>query len=217
MKSASLPGRLRRSRRTCNALALATISLCYGAACRSEPDQQRTPASAFPAAEQVSPTSTHEQAIADAIASGAVIKGMTIEQVVLAHGKPIRKDVIPPDAELWHYPQGQVAFSQGKVSYSDLDATSVSPAASPHTPPNQDARSTEGPGVSSIATVHTPGDGFLALRSEPTIRRGKRLLKIPHATVLTLSECVTPPGDGRWCRTTFQGQVGWVFERYLVR
>jgi len=67
------------------------------------------------------------------------------------------------------------------------------------------------------ARVHTPGDGFLALRSEPTIRRGKRVLKIPHGTELTLGECVTRRDDGRWCRTGYQGRTGWVAEQFLVR
>ncbi len=140
-----------------------------------------------------------------------------MEQVVSARGEPTRKDLIPPDAELWHYADGEVAFSQGKVSYADLETTPVAPAASPQVSPNQDAEPAARADASSVATVHTPGDGFLALRSEPTTRRGKRLVKIPHATVLTLGECVKPPGDGRWCRTTFQGQTGWVFERYLVQ
>lgn len=71
--------------------------------------------------------------------------------------------------------------------------------------------------AADTARVHTPGDGFLALRSEPTTRRGRRLVKIPHGTRLTLDECVTRPSDGPWCRTSFQGLVGWVSERYLIR
>jgi uncharacterized protein YraI len=67
------------------------------------------------------------------------------------------------------------------------------------------------------ARVDTPGDGFLALRSEPTIRRGKRVLKIPHGTELALGECVTRRDDGRWCRTGYQGRTGWVAEQFLVR
>ena len=67
------------------------------------------------------------------------------------------------------------------------------------------------------ARVDTPGDGFLALRSEPTIRRGKRVLKIPHGTELTLGECVTRRDDGGWCRAGYQGRTGWVAEQFLVR
>ena len=57
---------------------------------------------------------THGAEIADAILAGTVIKEMTTEQVILARGEPIRKEVIPPDAELWHYPGGEVAFSPGQ-------------------------------------------------------------------------------------------------------
>ena len=65
-------------------------------------------------------TETHGAEIADAILAGTVLREMTREQVVLARGEPTRKEVIPPDAELWHYPGGEVAFSGGKVSYVSL-------------------------------------------------------------------------------------------------
>ena len=71
--------------------------------------------------------------------------------------------------------------------------------------------------AADTATVHAPGDGFLSLRSAPTTRTGKRLLKIPHGTPLTLDKCETRPGEGRWCKTSFQGAVGWVFDQYLLR
>lgn len=65
-------------------------------------------------------TETHGAETAEAILAATVLKGMTLEQVLLARGEPTRKEVIPPDAELWHYPGGEVAFSQGKVSYVSL-------------------------------------------------------------------------------------------------
>ncbi|SDY04582.1 hypothetical protein SAMN05421644_1261 [Allochromatium warmingii] len=68
--------------------------------------------------------------------------------------------------------------------------------------------------------VNAPSDGFLSLRSQPTISSGKRYLKIPHGTVITLDECQLPETidsvTGRWCRTTYQKQRGWVFDAYLV-
>lgn len=65
--------------------------------------------------------------------------------------------------------------------------------------------------------VNTPGDGFLALRSEPTIKSGRRLAKIPHGTALRLGVC-QPTSDGnQWCQTTYNGVTGWVFGRYLLR
>ena len=148
---------------------------------------------------------------------------MATEEVLSARGEPIRKEVIPPDAELWHYAEGEVAFSQGKVSYVGLDEARAPPAPS-HGATREGAaavdpeqRTLEGRRGPDTARVHTPGDGFLALRSEPTIRSGRRVLKIPHGTLVTLGECVSRPNDGRWCRTSFKGQSGWVFDRYLVR
>ena len=160
-------------------------------------------------------------AIARAIEAGTVLTGMKQEQVLAARGEPIRRETIPPDAELWHYPEGEVAFSGGKVSYVDLRApqpAAQSPSQSPSKPASlQPAPPASTAQPANTATVNTPGDGFLALRSEPSVRRGRRLFKIPHGTMLTLDECRTWPGDGRWCRTRFRGQTGWVFERYLVR
>jgi hypothetical protein len=66
-------------------------------------------------------------------------------------------------------------------------------------------------------TVNTPGDGFLALRTDPSIRIGSRLAKIPHGTKLDLGECTNDSSGGRWCRTRYGGQSGWVFDRYVVR
>lgn len=181
--------------------------------------EQTAPADAAPAPENAAGAG---EAMADAIRAGTVLTGMTLEQVLQARGEPIRKEVIPPDAELWHYAAGEVAFSGGRVSYENLAAAQSAarsadrvpdePAATPGTPPaRRSGQSVE------RATVHTPGDGFLALRSDPSIRRGRRLDKIPHGTVLTLDECRTWPEDCRWCRTRFRGQTGWVFERYVVR
>ena len=66
------------------------------------------------------PKPDDEAALADAVRAGIVLKGMTKEQVTQARGAPNRKEVIPPDAELWHYHAGEVAFSDGKVSYVSL-------------------------------------------------------------------------------------------------
>lgn len=65
------------------------------------------------------------------------------------------------------------------------------------------------------ATVRTPGDGFLALRSEPSTEQGVRLAKIPHGTRLALGDCVRPTATQRWCRTSYGGQAGWVLDSYL--
>jgi len=65
--------------------------------------------------------------------------------------------------------------------------------------------------------VNTPGDGFLALRSEPSANQGSRLFKIPHATSLNIGECVSNSRAEHWCKTTYQGQTGWVLDRYIIK
>lgn len=64
--------------------------------------------------------------------------------------------------------------------------------------------------------INTPGDGFLALRSEPTTKSGRRLAKIPHGTQIWLGECRSASNGAHWCQTTFQGFTGWVLDRYVV-
>ena len=76
--------------------------------------------------------------VADAIQAGTVLKDMTMEQVLMVRGAPDRKEVIPPDAELWHYTTSEVAFSGGKVSY-------VSLAAKTEPPPSQTPRAVQTP------------------------------------------------------------------------
>ena len=66
-------------------------------------------------------TQKYGQAIADAIYSGVVLKDMTMEQVVLARGAPEKKEAIPPNAELWHFDAGEVAFDNGRVTYVSLE------------------------------------------------------------------------------------------------
>lgn len=66
------------------------------------------------------------------------------------------------------------------------------------------------------AIVNAPGDGFLALRSEPTTQNGIRIAKIPHGTQLTLGDCVSSSAKDPWCKTTYHGQSGWVLGRFLV-
>ena len=219
----------------CLPTIMVALPLVFGPTQAAEPEASSTPAVLAPIAEASAPAETPEQTrrralvdahgaeITDAILTGTVLKAMTMEQVMLARGAPARIEVIPPDSALWHYPDGEVAFADGQASYVDLQGPLVGDTPDgqadrrPTLTPLEDQPDAEARSGRDTASVNTPGDGFLALRSEPSIRRGKRLLKIPHNTVLTLEECVTSEADGRWCRTGFQGEVGWVFERYLVR
>lgn len=73
----------------------------------------------------------------------------------------------------------------------------------------------------AIAIVNSPGDGFLALRSEPSVENGKLMAKIPHGSVIQLNNCeknqVTVAGrKGRWCQVNFADQTGYVFDAFLI-
>jgi uncharacterized protein YraI len=72
-------------------------------------------------------------------------------------------------------------------------------------------------GLGTSMRVNSPGDGFLALRSEPSTQSGFRVNKIPHGTELTLGECITTPTRDHWCKTHYLGKVGWVLDRYVKR
>ena len=81
---------------------------------------------------------------------------------------------------------------------------------------------TENPSAPAIQTarVNSPNDGFLALRSIPDTG-GIMLAKIPHGTNIEIIGCqknaTQKPGKrrGRWCRTDYNGQSGWVFDAFL--
>ena len=75
--------------------------------------------------------------------------------------------------------------------------------------------------ITQTARANSPNDGFLALRSLPDSEAGSRLAKIPHGTNLEIIGCqkneiqLSGKRRGRWCRTTFEGQSGWVFDAFL--
>jgi hypothetical protein len=82
------------------------------------------------------------------------------------------------------------------------------PADIPLTLPNQTS--------TRSARVTSPGDGFLALRTYPSSQMGDRILKIPHGASVTVGGCLAPSGGGRWCRASYNGYSGWVFDKYLI-
>lgn len=69
------------------------------------------------------------------------------------------------------------------------------------------------------ARANSPGDGFLALRSQPNTETGDRLAKIPHGAAITVIGCPRPtnPGKmrGKWCRVIYDGIEGWAFDAYM--
>jgi hypothetical protein len=75
-------------------------------------------------------------------------------------------------------------------------------------------------GQSRPARVYSPRDGFLSIRSEPTLSSGARITTIAHGSTISVSDCrgeTTADGRrGRWCRTSWNGYSGWVFDGFLV-
>jgi hypothetical protein len=74
--------------------------------------------------------------------------------------------------------------------------------------------------TSTTATVNSPGDGFLALRSLPNSDLGERILQIPHGATVKINGCLarTRIGNktGRWCRASYGSYNGWVFDAWLT-
>lgn len=74
--------------------------------------------------------------------------------------------------------------------------------------------------LGTTARVNSPGDGFLALRSYPSSDVGSRITTIPHGAEIAIGGCLagtTRIGGktGRWCRASYRGQTGWVFDAFL--
>jgi len=70
--------------------------------------------------------------------------------------------------------------------------------------------------------VNCPSDGFLALRSIPNHKTGKRIAKIPHGVSIAIQNCQSKrvkigKKTGRWCKVTYKGNTGWVFDAWLKR
>ena len=74
--------------------------------------------------------------------------------------------------------------------------------------------------MKKIATVNSPGDGFLALRTLPSSEIGERIIKIPNGATLSIGFCgpIVKPVKraGRWCTANYEGHTGWVFDAYLI-
>ena len=59
----------------------------------------------------------HGATMADAIASGQVLQGMTQQQVLETRGQPNRREELTPTDQIWHYGAERVMFSAGKVTF----------------------------------------------------------------------------------------------------
>lgn len=86
--------------------------------------------------------------------------------------------------------------------------------------PPANATVPEIPANKKMATVNSPNDGFLALRTMPSSDIGERITKIPDGATITVGFCgpVMPAmkPSGRWCQARYNGSFGWVFDAYLT-
>ncbi len=76
-------------------------------------------------------------------------------------------------------------------------------------------------GDDSAATVNSPNDGFLALRSLPSTDIGERIGRIPHGSQVVVVSCDeererVAGRRGRWCLVEWEQRVGWVFDAWLT-
>jgi hypothetical protein len=77
--------------------------------------------------------------------------------------------------------------------------------------------------VAGPARVDAPSgeDPWLALRSEPSATRGRRLARMPHGARVEVVSCQEDEaliGDriGHWCRVRYDGREGWAFDLWLA-
>ena len=95
------------------------------------------------------------------------------------------------------------------------------------TAPAPAVTSPEASGAAPVNTVadrryaNSPGDGYLALRSDPSVQSGSRLAQIPHGSAVEIGACDGPAEtiggrQGRWCSASYGNQVGYVFDAYLA-
>ncbi|MEO7674881.1 MAG: hypothetical protein ABIU09_12490 [Pyrinomonadaceae bacterium] len=113
-----------------------------------------------------------------------------------------------PDAEKEKL-RDELANIQKKLDERKTTNADTRPAATP----NQTL------GIS--VTANSPSDGFLALRSGPSSEAGTRVVKIPHGSRLQIGACgdyITTKQNnyGRWCRASYSGYAGWVFDKFVV-
>ena len=120
---------------------------------------------------------------------------------------PIAAPTATPDNEKQRL-QDEIANLQKKVADQKNKPVNTQPF------PTSD----ESPTVT--ATANSPADGFLALRSEPNSETGARITKIPHGGRIEIGACggyitTSRNNRGRWCRASYKGLSGWVFDAFV--
>ncbi len=135
--------------------------------------------------------------------------------LAIAHGRANRLPDAISEAEiaLRLDPNGSSGFNP--TSLREAISTWRGGPAPVDSPPTTTER-----GYPRTMRVDAPDDGFLALRSAPSVSNGNRLANIPHGTTISLRSCsdrvLSIEGElGHWCRTTYAGRSGWVFDGFL--
>jgi hypothetical protein len=115
--------------------------------------------------------------------------------------------------------KGKVAELEKKIEEQQKPPTVVV-----QQPPTVVVRPTAPPVVRSStgnAWVNSPGDGFLAMRSYPSVNGGYRIMQIPHGSNVRVLGCQNytervSGRAGRWCRVSYGAYTGWAFDGWLV-
>lgn len=71
------------------------------------------------------------------------------------------------------------------------------------------------------AEVAQTSDGYLSLRTQPSVRSGSRLARMPSGAQIRVLGCQTSPQSiggtwGRWCQVNYGRKSGWAFSAYVV-
>jgi hypothetical protein len=111
----------------------------------------------------------------------------------------------------------EAAQRERDAQFADAEARAQRAAAAAAPPPQPVAT---GGAFTTVAWADSPRDGYLALRSRPSVSSGARLAQIPHDDRIALGACnptsQVPGGRvGQWCRTRWGGMEGWAFTAFM--
>ena len=130
---------------------------------------------------------------------------VTNNQSIANNSNSVTKSPTPDDAAIL---KEKIANLEKKVQEQKTQKPSVPTIANTSTPQSNKI----------TARVNSPGDGFLALRTEPSAETGDRILQIPHGATVTVNACLpkAPGKKGRWCRVDYNGNSGWAFDGFMI-
>ncbi len=157
-------------------------------------------------------------------------KGLKVMIGLLIMAILVFSGIVIAAAALFYYSSRPPANDRSTVQQPAVISTPTPDAVNKRTPtplaspaaPTPKAAPTPSVDVSRpTATINSPGDGFLAMRSEPDTESGERVMKIPHAATVYLENCETTFKNvagkrGRWCMVSYNEKMGWVFDAWLI-